>query len=59
MVAAHPADLAGAQRAGLRTAYVPRPLEHGPGRQHAGPAAGQTFDVVASDFIDLATKLGA
>lgn len=58
MVAAHPSDLQAAQRAGLKTAYVPRPLEHGPGgRQHPGAAAG--FDVVAEDFVDLAAKLGA
>ena len=31
LVAAHPADLAGARRAGLRTAFVDRPLEYGPG----------------------------
>jgi 2-haloacid dehalogenase len=29
MVAAHPSDLVAAQRAGLRTAYIPRPLEWG------------------------------
>jgi 2-haloacid dehalogenase len=57
MVAAHPPDLEAARRAGLRTAYVPRPLEHGPGRQT--PAGAGAFDVVAADFLDLATKLGA
>ncbi len=57
LVAAHPPDLKGAQRAGLRTAYVPRPLEHGPGR--AAPPADASFDVVATDFLDLAAKLGA
>lgn len=31
MVAAHPFDLAAAQRAGLRTAYIPRPTEWGAG----------------------------
>ena len=58
MVAAHPSDLAAAQRAGLKTAYVERPLERGPG---AAPenSAGQRFDWVASDFVDLAGKLGA
>ena len=30
LVAAHPADLEGARRAGLRTAFVDRPLEYGP-----------------------------
>ena len=57
MVAAHPPDLEAARGAGLKTAYVPRPLEHGPGRQSPPRAGG--FDVVASDFLDLAAKLGA
>jgi 2-haloacid dehalogenase len=58
MVAAHPSDLRGARAAGLRTAYVPRPLERGPG----GPLEPWTegeFDLVASDFVDLARQLGA
>ena len=58
MVAAHPSDLAAAQRAGLKTAYVERPLERGPGGAPEN-SAGQRFDWVASDFIDLAAKLGA
>ena len=58
MVAAHPGDLAAAARAGLRTAYVPRPLEHGPsGRME--PVGDLRFDRVATDFIDLADQLGA
>ena len=57
LVAAHPPDLQAAQRAGLKAAYVPRPLEHGPGR--GAPAADPAFDIVASDFLDLAAKLGA
>lgn len=58
MVAAHPSDLAAAARAGLRTAYVPRPLEHGPGRAPAQPEPAQAFDVVAGDFVELAERLG-
>ena len=58
MVAAHPADLASAARCGLRTAYVPRPLEFGPGRSGSQPEPGQPFDVVAGDFVELAEKLG-
>ena len=58
MVAAHPADLAAAARCGLRTAFVPRPLEFGPGRPGSQPEPGQPFDVVASDFVELALKLG-
>lgn len=57
LVAAHPPDLKAAQRAGLKAAYVPRPLEHGPGKPPA--PADPSFDVVAQDFIDLAARLGA
>jgi 2-haloacid dehalogenase len=59
MVAAHPSDLAAAARAGLRTAYVPRPLEYGSGGALHDPPGAQTFDVVASDFGALADRLGA
>jgi 2-haloacid dehalogenase len=58
MVAAHPADLAAAAARGLRTAYVHRPLERGPGREAARPAAG-TFDYQVDSFIELAQALGA
>jgi 2-haloacid dehalogenase len=58
MVAAHPSDLAAAARAGLRTAYVPRPLEHGVGGPME-PVGDLRFDCVATDFIDLAEQLGA
>ena len=57
LVAAHPPDLLAAKRAGLKAAYVPRPLEHGPGRPPL--PADPSFDVVAADFLDLAQKLGA
>jgi 2-haloacid dehalogenase len=58
MVAAHEDDLLGAKRCGLRTALVPRPLEYGPdSRPHQGP--DHDFDIVASDFHDLAEKLEA
>jgi 2-haloacid dehalogenase len=57
LVAAHPPDLLAAKRAGLKAAYVPRPLEHGPNRP--APPADPSFDVVAADFVDLAAKLGA
>jgi 2-haloacid dehalogenase len=58
LVAAHPSDLTAARAAGLRTAYVDRPLEHGPGREPHTVGANE-FDVTATDFIDLAGKLGA
>ena len=57
MTAAHVNDLAAARDLGLRTAYVHRPLEFGPGREPTRPADGE-FDVVADDFRDMATKLG-
>lgn len=58
MVAAHQGDLRAAQEVGLKAAFVPRPLERGPGR--AGDLTpDESFDVVATDFIDLAKQLGA
>ena len=61
MCAAHPPDLNAAKALGLRTGYVPRPLEGGPGRKPA-PASAETlagFDVVAKDFVELAAKMEA
>jgi 2-haloacid dehalogenase len=55
MVAAHSHDLRAARKSGLRTAYVPRPLEFGPGGK-AGPP-DPSFDLVASDFIELGRQL--
>lgn len=54
MVAAHPGDLKAAQACGLKTGFVPRPLEYGPGK---GEAAAGTYDVTAGDFVELAAKL--
>ena len=62
MVAAHPSDLRGAQRAGLPTALVRRPLEYGPNPSAKPPPDAlpdDRFDLVASDFVDLARQLGA
>jgi len=56
LVAAHPSDLAAARSCGLRTGFVPRPLEHGKQKEPAPPVA-DTFDVTARDFLDLAKKL--
>ena len=58
MVAAHPGDLRGAARAGLRTAYVIRPLERGPGRPVNRNPDGE-FDYTADSCLDLAKQLGA
>jgi 2-haloacid dehalogenase len=57
MVAAHNGDLGHAQALGLRTAFVPRPNEHGPGSNRDITPARQ-WDVVAKDFQDLAQQLG-
>jgi 2-haloacid dehalogenase len=59
MVAAHPDDLRAAREAGLRTAYVPRPLEHGPDAPPSEQEDPFAFDLVATDFVDLARQLGA
>jgi 2-haloacid dehalogenase len=57
MVAAHKDDLRAAQRAGLRAAFVQRPLEFGdPAKKDLKPE--KDFDVNAKDFNDLAAKLG-
>jgi 2-haloacid dehalogenase len=54
LVAAHPADLAGARRAGLRTAFLDRPLEYGPGSPaREDPEA----DECVSDLYALADRL--
>ena len=57
MVAAHNGDLAAASAVGLRTVFVPRPHEHGPG-QSKDVKPARDWDVVASDFVDLAARLG-
>jgi 2-haloacid dehalogenase len=58
MTAAHNSDLVAASKQGLRTAFVARPKEYGP-HQSRDFKADHDFDVVATDFIDLAAKLGA
>jgi 2-haloacid dehalogenase len=56
MVAAHNNDLVAASTCGLRTAFVRRASEHGPG-QTSDQKAEHAFDVVAESFLDLADKL--
>lgn len=58
MVAAHIHDLKGAQAVGFRTAFIPRLLEYGPDG-HADREPDPTFDLVATDIVDLARQLGA
>jgi 2-haloacid dehalogenase len=57
-VAAHKGDLRAARSFGLKTAFVPRPLEHGPGRK-LDVLHEAAFDINANDFNELAQKLGA
>jgi 2-haloacid dehalogenase len=58
MVAAHQGDLLSSAKVGLKTAFVPRPLERGPNNR-PDPTPDPSFNVVATDFLDLATKVGA
>ncbi|MGE3234914.1 MAG: haloacid dehalogenase type II [Thermoleophilia bacterium] len=58
MVAAHNGDLHAAAAVGMRTAFVRRPTEHGPG-QTTDLAPDGAWDVVADDLLDLADQLGA
>lgn len=57
MVAAHNDDLAAARAAGLRTVFIRRPHEHGPG-QTSDLAAEQDWDLVAESLTGAADALG-
>ena len=57
MVAAHKPDLQAARFAGLRTAFVERPLEKGPSGG-ADRLPDPESDIQATDFGDLAAQLG-
>ncbi len=56
LVAAHPSDLRAAAACGLRTVYVPRPLERGPGGAMQPWTPGE-FDLAADSFEALAAAL--
>ncbi len=56
MVAAHSSDLAAAAAAGLRTAFIARPDEHGPGIGET--EATVPVDVSAGGLLHLADALG-
>ena len=58
MVAAHNGDLAAARALGLRTVFVRRPLEHGPGQQ-TDLRPEQAWDIVADSLIEVADLLHA
>lgn len=58
LVAAHHDDLAGARACGLRTAYIERPFEFGPGHpKDVAPRPGN--DLHCADLLALAERLGA
>ncbi len=57
MVACHVWDLDAAKARGLRTAFVARPTEYGPGKTSKAPKDG-AYDLVAQDFGDLARQFG-
>ena len=56
LVACHPSDLRAARSNGLLTAYVKRPLEHGPATPEPSVVDAE-FDWVADDFEHLAALL--
>ena len=56
MVAAHSSDLAAAAAAGLRTAFVARPDEHGPGKGEQ--RATVPVDIAVASLTELADRLG-
>lgn len=56
MVAAHNGDLHAARAVGLKTAFVPRPAEHGPA-QTTDLTPEAAWDLIAQDFDDLAAQL--
>ena len=56
MTAAHNDDLAAARARGLNTGFIPRPDEYGV-EQGRDLEPTQDWDVVATDFVDLARKM--
>jgi len=57
LVAAHNEDLRAARAVGMRTVFIRRPCEHGPG-QMKDIHAEETWDVVADSLIEAAQALG-
>jgi 2-haloacid dehalogenase len=57
LAAAHDADLASAREAGLATAFIARPLEHGPGA--VGPSVPRgDWDLAGTSITEVAERLG-
>jgi len=59
MVAAHNSDLKAAKAQGMKTAFVARPTEHGPGQATDLTPDASCVDLPATDFVELAARLGA
>jgi len=57
MCAAHERDLAVAAKVGLRTAFIHRPNEFGPGK--GGPLPHEPVDLIVQSALELADALGA
>lgn len=58
LAAAHNSDLRAARTAGLATAFIARPTEHGPGQTVDLVPEGD-WDLAASSITELADRLGA
>jgi 2-haloacid dehalogenase len=56
MCAAHQDDVTAAKEAGLKTAYIHRPLEFGPNKPNDA-TDNMPYDIIADDIVDLADKL--
>ena len=57
MCAAHERDLAAAAASGMRTAFIRRPNEFGPGK--GGPLPHEPVDLIVEGATELADRLGA
>jgi 2-haloacid dehalogenase len=57
LVAAHNGDLAAARSCGFRTAFIPRPTEHG-SAQTSDLRAEQEWEIIAPSLTALADQLG-
>jgi 2-haloacid dehalogenase len=57
MVAAHNNDLKAAKAQGMKTAFVARPTEHGPGQSTDLAPDPACVDIAPRDFVELAARL--
>ena len=58
LVACHPSDLDAAAACGLRTCFVSRPLEYGPGVVIEEPPEEGRFDLMVNDLVELSRTVG-